>query len=321
MPFLIPEGKVIWNCEARDELDNIYSASKNGRFFKQDPFAIDYIHPTPLDRAVVSNKKVTIKVKGNHAIKSAKLLWQKVKRNESNVFVLSMDEILWEKWGFLYPVAYIFEYTNANHEVIVKQRSLDSEEWIQIPVKNQDDFFNGEEVVRFDHENKLLYVSVGFKNCNQVSLMFESPDEVYYAGIAKYYDNRKAAYTLSLDNWGKLATANPGIPCVSMTDDNGDKYQAALWAVRYFNIPTSIAINSAMEGDEAMWDLIQQELDVGGNIFEPAVHTKTHPCSNAEFTVLGYYDEIIGCRDRDREFIPLGVCMQKFDNDHNHEAP
>jgi hypothetical protein len=94
-------------------------------------------------------------------------------------------------------------------------------------------------------------------------------------------------YTISADNW-----AGSGATWQGMTNDASDKYQAAIHACRMYNIPISIAINSMGSVNN-----MQDELDLHDNSWEPAVHTRTHPCTQSAYEAHGYEWEILGCRD------------------------
>jgi hypothetical protein len=161
-------------------------------------------------------------------------------------------------------------------------------------------FFNGIECVRFDKETKRAYVSVGFNTRNRIYLKFTNVETVTFISVARYYDDRNAAYTISIDNWGRLASANPGAPWKGMENDDSDKYQASLHACRMYNIPCSIAINSALAGGPEMWERMREELGYLGfadSSWEPAVHTRTHPWNHELYMTHGYEWEILGCRD------------------------
>ncbi len=163
--------------------------------------------------------------------------------------------------------------------------------------KKTGDVFNGIECVRFDEDAKKAYVSVGFGNSNAVYLRFINVAYVEFDSVAKYYDHRTATYTLSADNWGGKKGANPGAVWQGMENNASDKYQAAVHACRMYDIPISVAINSDMAGGAAMWARMQEELDYDDTSWEPAVHTRTHPCSSGTYAINGYTAEILGCRD------------------------
>jgi hypothetical protein len=162
--------------------------------------------------------------------------------------------------------------------------------------KTSDDFFNGVDCVRFDMAANRVYVSVGFKTSHSFELSFEGTASVKFESVAKYYDGRKAAYTLSNDNWGCNPWAHPGAPWKGACDDESDNYQAALHVSRNFHLPVSIAINSRSAGGETMWRAMQEELDRRDFSWEPAVHGQTHPKDAAAYAVRGYEAEILGCR-------------------------
>ena len=82
-----------------------------------------------------------------------------------------------------------------------------------------------------------------------------------------------------------------------MTDDRSDKYQAAVHACRMYHLPVSVAVNSRMYGGPAIWSRMQEELDPGDQSWEPAVHTRHHPCNAKAYLAGGYAEEIVGCRD------------------------
>ena len=212
-------------------------------------------------------------------------------------FKLAVDRTMWAQWGFRYPVTYIFETPDLSADATVKRLDAPAAGWRVLPQKTASDFFNGIECVRADRERKRLFVSVGFETGNSFELAFENGAPVTFLGVARYYDDRKAGYSLSLDNWGRLAGAHPGAPFRTCADDQSDNYQAALHVCRSFRLPVSIAINTRMAGGSAMWETLQSELDLADYSWEPAVHAQTHPASAKDYEKTSYREEIIGCRD------------------------
>jgi len=212
-------------------------------------------------------------------------------------FTISIDRAAWQKWGFRYPVTYVFRLPAVPSNLEVQRRDGPSGTWAPLAKKTSADFFNGIECVRLDSAKNAACVSVGFGTTNTIDLRFPSVASVSFDSAAKYYDDRKAAYTLSNDNWGKNPTARPGAAWQGPTSDASDKYQAAIHACRQFHLPLSIAINSGSAPDKAMWQRMQEELDREDLSWEPAVHTRTHPCSVNAYSVQGYQKEILGCRD------------------------
>ena len=230
-------------------------------------------------------------------------------------FNVSIDEQMQSKWGAAYPVTYVFHISDISPQTAVLRRDGDSESFRPLERKTSRDFFNGVECVRFEPAQNTGYVSVGFGKTNRIQLKFTDAGRVTLDRVAKYYDARKAAFTLSNDNWGRRSAANPGAAWQGMTDDASDKYQASMHACRMYHLPVSVGINSGMYGGRAMWQRMQEELDRGDRGWEPAVHTRKHPCSAKAYVAGGYAEEIIGCRDdilRNLRGIPYGQHVFEF---------
>jgi hypothetical protein len=211
-------------------------------------------------------------------------------------FTLSVDRAQWAKWGFRYPVTFVFDVTGLTPEVGAARRDVGSAWWSRLQENTAEEFFNGVEAVRFDPAASKAYVSVGFHDEPRMELQIRGVASAKFASVAPYYDNRKAAYTLSIDNWGRTPSANPNAPWKGEADDASDKYQAALHVCRSFHLPLSIAINTQMAGGGACWRHMQEELDRGDDSWEPAVHAQSHPQNGSDYGPRGYRDEILGCR-------------------------
>lgn len=212
-------------------------------------------------------------------------------------FLITIDREAWRKFEFRYPATYVFSLADVTGNVRVCRRDAAGDTWATLAIKTCDDAPNGVECVRFDPQQRKAYVSVGFRTTPTIHLEFLGTARAEFVEIAKYYDGRKAAYSLSLDNWGCRSVARPGAVWKGPADDESDNYQAALHVCRSFHLLVSIAINSKMLGGEDVWQRMQTELDRQDFSWEPAVHARTHPCSVAAYTVNGYRPEILGCRE------------------------
>jgi hypothetical protein len=212
-------------------------------------------------------------------------------------FTVSIDREMWQRWGFQYPATYVFQVADPRPEAAVRRRDAGAPAWTALPRKTAADFFNGVEGARFDPAASRVYVSTGFQTGPAFELEFVGVPAAQFAAVAKYYDGRRAAYTLSNDNWGCNPWAHPGAPWKGVTDDESDNYQAAVQVCRSFHLPVSVAINSRSAGDEAVWRNMQTELDRRDFSWEPAVHGQTHPKDAAAYAIRGYRDEVLGCRD------------------------
>ncbi len=234
---------------------------------------------------------------------------------QPNDFTVSINERMQSKWGFEYPVTYVFHASDLSPQTTVLRRDADSEPWKSLDCRTSEDFFNGAKCVRFAPAEGKAFVSVGFQKANKIHLRFVDAGSVTFDEVAKYYDARKATFTLSNDNWGRKGTANAGAPWRGMTDDASDKYQASVHACRAFHFPVSVAINSQMYGGQAIWERMQEELDRSDRSWEPVVHTRRHPCSAKTYRSGGYTKEIVGCRDdilKNLHGIPYGQYIFEF---------
>ncbi|MHC4398994.1 MAG: hypothetical protein ACYTG0_04870 [Planctomycetota bacterium] len=234
---------------------------------------------------------------------------------QANEFTVSISQRTSDKWGFEYPVTYVFDVSDVSRQTTVLCRDADSEPWRPLERKTREDFFNGVQCVRFEQAQGKVYVSAGFGKTDRIQLKFVGAGSVTFDEVAKYYDARKAALTLSNDNWGRRSSANPGAPWKGMTDDASDKYQASIHACRMHHLPVSVGINSRMYGGRAMWERMQEELDRGDGSWEPVVHTRSHPGNVTAYLAEGYAQEIVGCRDdilRNLRGIPYGQHVFEF---------
>jgi peptidoglycan/xylan/chitin deacetylase (PgdA/CDA1 family) len=211
-------------------------------------------------------------------------------------FTITVNPAMQKKFGFQYPATYIFEVDKVSTGARVERLDGSAGRWVGVVRKKGSDFFNGIECVRFDAKAGRAYVSTGFKEGNTIRLRFAGVGAARFHSVAKYYDARKAAYTLSNDNWGCNPWAHPGAPWRGITDDESDSYQAAVRVCRKFHMPLSVAINSRAAGGDAVWRNMQDELDRGDASWEPAVHGWTHP-KEANYLIHGYKEEILGCRE------------------------
>jgi hypothetical protein len=225
----------------------------------------------------------------------------------STQFKVTIDENLYNKWGFKYPVTYVFNLPGGSTGIEVYIRDSASEPWVPVMEKTSSDFFDGIEAVRYDYANNKAFVSVGFETVNTIYIKFNNVAGVTFDSIAKYYDDRTAVYVMTTDDWGIDISAwygkTTGVACAgNMTNPVCDKYQASIIAARYFNIPMSVAITTQQPWDDplqnaAKWDRMQEELDFADNSWEPAAHSRTHPCdeNGSYYAYTGGYDwQIIG---------------------------
>lgn len=74
-------------------------------------------------------------------------------------FTISIDQGKWEKFGFQYPVTYVFQLPSVPPDAAVHRRDQASDRWTPLEKKTADDFFNGVECVRFGAAQNKAYVA------------------------------------------------------------------------------------------------------------------------------------------------------------------
>ena len=127
--------------------------------------------------------------------------------NARNQTVITLDTQIHLDYGLAYPLTYELAIPSNSDNLRVYRKFFSEEPWYRIEEKTSNDFFNGIEVVRFDYDQNIAYVSIGFSEISD-SIMIkitDSNDNIIsstYNSISKYYDNRDAVVTSTADDWG-----------------------------------------------------------------------------------------------------------------------
>jgi hypothetical protein len=190
-----------------------------------------------------------------------------VSGNEIRVVADSAAHVI---YGLSYPVTYKISIPLGSTQLSASRRYSTTDSWYTITEKSSQDFFNGEEVVRFDYAASRAYVSVPFGSATDtVYLKITNTSgqnvAVEYLEVCTYYDNRKAAVTISADDW------EPSV-------DGYFRYAFGIF--RSYRLWVSVGIITKYPSADSNWDTIgwnsiQQELDSG--YVEAASHSRTHP--------------------------------------------
>ena len=103
-------------------------------------------------------------------------------------------------------MTYEFEIPQDSENLNVYRKYNASQDWFLIDKKTSNDFFNGIEAVRFDHDENIAYVSVGFSILSdtiyiKIENNINENIHVSFKRISQYYDNRQAAVTVTADDW------------------------------------------------------------------------------------------------------------------------
>ena len=205
-------------------------------------------------------------------------------KNNINQTMIITDGQAHIDYGLTYPVTYEFSIPQNSENLNAYRKYKDSQNWNLIEKKTSNDFFNGIEAVRFDYDGNIGYVSVGFsilsdtiyiKIENNINENTNAP----FKRISEYYDNRKAAVTVTADDWA---------------DYSNEKFIEACQNFRSFNLWYSVGIITRWINDQNTWNAIQDQLDDG--FIEVLSHSRTHPYvpyADLESEVVGSKEDII----------------------------
>ena len=205
-------------------------------------------------------------------------------KNNINQTMIITDGQAHIDYGLTYPVTYEFSIPQNSENLNAYRKYKDSHDWNLIEKKTSNDFFNGIEAVRFDYDGNIAYVSVGFsilsdtiyiKIENNINENTNAP----FKRISEYYDNRKAAVTVTADDWA---------------DYSNEKFIEACQNFRSFNLWYSVGIITRWINDQNTWNAIQDQLDDG--FIEVLSHSRTHPYvpyADLESEVVGSKEDII----------------------------
>jgi hypothetical protein len=198
-------------------------------------------------------------------------------------FRITIDSTAHQRYGLFYPVTYEFAIPIGSSGLSAQYRYQADDTWQTLPEYQAGQIFNGSNAARFDYANHLAYLSIGFA-ANSDNLFVRIVDQsgqplnVAYEGIARFYDNRHAAVTISLDDWASYMV---------------DAIDAASGMLVDLQLPHTLSV---MTGGMSDWNRLQNRLNSG--YVEAAAHTRYHPCDAASYATYGGYDtQIRGSRD------------------------
>ncbi len=198
----------------------------------------------------------------------------------ATLFRIAIDSEAHQRFGLYYPVTCMFQIPSGSSNLTAQYRYHPADDWSPLDRKTTADFFNGVNAVRFDYANNTAYISIAFALDSDAIYIRVLNDQtevpISFLWIPFYYDNRSAAVTTSLDDW----------------DVQSGVWDAASRILTNARIHFTVAIIS---GQNPEWALIQSWYDQG--YLEPGSHTRTHPCTDSEYSVQGYASQIAGVRD------------------------
>lgn len=217
---------------------------------------------------------------------------------------ITVDSKIHKDYGLSYPLTYEILIPASSSELNAYRKHSVAGAWSPLTEKTSDDFFNAEEVVRFDYTTNLAYLSVAFGSATdsihlKITNRAGENVPVQYDGISRYYDNRAAVVTVTADDW------HPSFD---------EYFLYALSIFRKQNLMVSTAIVTEW-CDAPTWQHIQTQLD-SGNV-EAMSHGRNHlyvPYADPAYEVTGSKEDIINnlhlpglFRNGEREYVYVWV--------------
>jgi hypothetical protein len=200
-------------------------------------------------------------------------------QSEPNEICLAINPATHQRFGVAYPLTFRFRLlTDAG--VTAERKYVRSDDWTRLTEKSSADLYNAVEAVRVDSSAAVAYVSVAFAAASDsIFLRFTtgsgSPLGAHYLGMPRYYDGRRAAVTVTADDWA---------------DWFADMYPPLLSLFRSYGLYVTAGAITGGVGYNT-WLTMQRELDSG--YVEIAGHSRTHPAMPYQ----NYYGEVVGCID------------------------
>ena len=204
--------------------------------------------------------------------------------NINNETLIIVNNEIHIDYGLSYPVTYKFSLSQGLENLNAYRKYEYSQDWNLIDEKNHDDFFNGIEVVRFDYDENIAYVSVAFSAISDTIFIkiennIDENVNALFIGACEYYDNRQAVVTITADDWA---------------DYCNEKFVQACQNFRSYNLWYSVAVITGWIWNQETWDDIQTQIDNG--LIEVVSHSRTHPYTpyiDVEGEVAGSKQDII----------------------------
>ena len=208
----------------------------------------------------------------------------------SSIFKISVNSAIHSDYGLTYPATYEFRLQTNVTAAKCYYRFTNTAAWMELPTKNENDFFNGINAARFDYVSHKAYISIGFSaDTDEIYLKFTDGNsneiDCDFNAISKYYDDRRAVVTISADDW----------------DGNYDRNLAFMNACDAFqdaNIWLSVGVITTGHYDQGAppnYTAIQSQLDEG--FLEVDSHSRTHtgvPYLDYDSEIGGSKSDIIG---------------------------
>jgi len=198
-------------------------------------------------------------------------------------FVASVDPKTHEDYGLTYPATYVFSIPSKTGLAAYKKYA-GAEDWVRVPERFEGELFNGVEAARFSYGDGKAYISVAFSSYSdqiyiRIADVNESEVATSFLGISEFYDNRKCAVTVTVDD----------VQSANLVWGGDEKYMQAAKAFSDAQVWWTAGLVTSYCYD---WSIYQAGINMG--YVEAASHSRTHPDGAASFT--NYDGEIDGSK-------------------------
>jgi Polysaccharide deacetylase len=200
-------------------------------------------------------------------------------------FQIQVDHTAHTTFALGYPGTYRFQIPSGASGLSAQYRHATTDGWATLPTKTSADTFNGVPAARFDYAAGLAYLSVPFvATTDSVYVRIVDAQggavSVSYLDMPRYYDNRRAAVVITLDD---------------MTSGYLSYFQSAVPLLVNKGLFHTLAVETGFM-DAASWATMRDWLNQGYT--EAGSHTRTHPCTDRDYqNGGGYTAQISGSRD------------------------
>jgi PKD repeat protein len=218
--------------------------------------------------------------------------------------LIHVDAAPHQRFGLYYPATYRFDLPPTASALSAQYRYSSTDTWKTLAHRSSADLFNGADAVRFEYLDHAAFVSVRFSHSSDdIYLRFLDASgkavPVSFISIPVYYDDRRAAVTVTLDDWATW--------CAADYDKAADMVASS-----------GLYFTGGVITSEAPWTAIQNKINQYGEQLEIASHSVDHPCYQSDYLKTGYQVEVVGSRDAIRNnlilvsppYVPawLGTC-------------
>ncbi len=202
---------------------------------------------------------------------------------------VAIQPLFHAQYGCAYPLTYTFDIGGAAGGLEASSRHSSADPYVALPGRTAGDLFNAVDAVRFDYAAHVAYLSASFSIASDslflmITDSLGNPFPSRYTGISRYYDNRRAAVTVTADDWA---------------DWTEPWYPSLLGIFRRHGLyVTAGVITGTGNTGRFTWQGIQNQVNLGN--VEIAAHSRTHsPTPYAQPD-----SEVLGC-ERDIKYLAL----------------